>query len=52
MGRRVEALLDNQEKQSGLNRITFDGKHYPTGVYYYSIEAGEYSGTQKMLIIQ
>jgi len=52
MGRMVETLVDNQEKQSGTNRITFDGHRYPTGVYYYSIKASEYFGTQKMLIIK
>jgi len=52
MGRTIEVLLDNENKQSGINSITFDGNRYPAGMYYYSIQANEYFGAQKMLIIK
>jgi len=35
-----------------LHSATFDGSNYPVGMYYYTIQAGEYIGTQKMVLIK
>ncbi len=52
MGRQVEVLLDNEVKTEGTHLTTFDGSNYPTGMYYYTIRAGEYTDTQKMVLIK
>jgi len=52
MGRQVEVLLDNETKVKGTHSATFDGSNYATGMYYYTIQAGGYSGTQKMVLIK
>jgi len=42
--------LNNDEKTEGTHTVTFDGNNYPAGMYYYTIQAGEYYGTQKMIL--
>jgi len=49
-GRQIAVLLDNDQKTEGTHTVTFDGNHYPAGMYYYTIQAGEYYGTQKMIL--
>jgi len=52
MGRQIATLLDNESTITGTHQVTFDGTDYPTGVYYYTIQAGEFFGTQKMTFIK
>lgn len=52
MGREVEVLLDNKVTAAGTHLTTFDGSNYPTGMYYYTIQAGAYTSTQKMILIK
>jgi len=51
-GRKVAMLLDNEVKTEGTHLLTFDGSNYPAGMYYYTIRAGEYLGTQKMILVK
>jgi len=37
---------------SGTHTINFDAGAYPAGMYYYTIQAGAYSGTQKMILMR
>jgi len=53
-GRLVRKLLD-EEKESGIYKIHWDGKAtkgitVPSGVYFYQVQAGEHSGTRKMIL--
>ncbi len=50
MGRQIAVLLNNDQKTEGIHSLTFDGNEYPAGMYYYTIQAGEYYGTQKMIL--
>lgn len=50
MGKNVATLVDNKMKTTGEHTITFDGRGYPAGMYMTHIQAGEYSGTQKMIL--
>jgi len=52
MGRQIAVLLQQEAKSEGTHHITFDGNNYPAGMYYYTIQAGEYIGTQKMILIR
>jgi len=49
-GRKVAMLLNNEQQTEGVHLLTFDGSNYPAGIYYYTIQAGEYIGTQKMIL--
>jgi len=49
-GKQVAVLLNNDEKAQGTHSEIFNGANYPAGMYYYTIQAGEYYGTQKMIL--
>jgi len=51
-GRQIVALLNNEQQTEGTHQVTFDGNPYPAGMYYYTIQAGEYAGTQKMILVK
>jgi len=34
------------------HEVTFDGKNHPPGAYYYTIRAGDFFGTQKMVLVK
>lgn len=49
-GRQISVLVNNEVKTQGTHSVTFNGANYPAGMYYYTIKAGEYYGTQKMIL--
>jgi len=49
-GRQIAVLVDGRQQTVGTHTATFDGSSYPAGMYYYTIRAGEYAGTQKMIL--
>lgn len=51
LGREV-ATLTNGTIQAGEHRITFDGRQFPSGVYFYQLKAAEFSQTKKMLLLK
>lgn len=53
LGRGVAILVD-EFQQAGTHNSQFSTLNYslPSGVYYYKIEAGEYSDTKKMILIK
>lgn len=46
------AILENKVKSSGNYSVEFNGTNLPSGIYFYTLKAGEYSETKKMLLIQ
>ena len=52
MGRKVVVLKDGEQMLTGTHEINFDGSNHAAGMYYYTIQAGEYTGTQKMVLIK
>ncbi|MGH2575624.1 MAG: T9SS type A sorting domain-containing protein [Ignavibacteria bacterium] len=51
LGREV-AVLVNEELKPGTYEVDFDGTNYPSGVYYYRLEAGDYTETRKMALVK
>jgi photosystem II stability/assembly factor-like uncharacterized protein len=51
LGREV-ALLVNEELNPGSYSVTFDGSNYASGVYYYTIYAGSFTDTKKMMLVK
>ncbi len=49
LGEKIITLL-NEFKTAGNYTITFDGKHLPSGVYFYHIEVNDFSMTKKMVL--
>jgi hypothetical protein len=51
LGNEVTALVDGF-KQAGVYTVTFDASKYATGLYFYTIEAGDFRQTKKMLLVK
>lgn len=51
LGREVATLLEGQQI-SGDHSITFNASELTSGMYFYSIQAGEFSQTKKMMLVK
>ena len=51
LGREV-AILVNEKLNAGLYEYIFDGTNLTSGIYFYSIKAGEFVETKKMLLVK
>ena len=51
LGREVETLVD-EVKEAGQYTVKFNGKDLPSGMYLYTLSAGNFSKTNKMLLIK
>ncbi len=45
-------MVDEGFQDIGNYKITFSGKNYASGVYYYEIKSGDYSETKSMVLIK
>ncbi|MBN1302162.1 MAG: T9SS type A sorting domain-containing protein [Melioribacteraceae bacterium] len=51
LGREVATLV-NQYQNAGSYKIKFDASDYPSGMYIYTLSAGAFKASRKMLIIK
>jgi photosystem II stability/assembly factor-like uncharacterized protein len=51
LGRKIKVLV-NEKQSPGIYEVTFDGTNFSSGVYFYRIEASNFSETKKMLVIK
>ena len=51
LGNKV-AVLVNEKKPAGNHTISFDAKDMTSGIYFYSIKAGDFLKTKKMLLVK
>lgn len=51
IGREIEVLV-NQQLQPGTYEVDWDASSYPSGVYYYRLESGNFTETKKMVLIK
>lgn len=51
LGRAVATLV-NQNQDAGNYQVAFDGSNLATGIYIYSIQAGEFHESKKMLLVK
>ena len=51
LGKEV-AVLVNNEKTTGTYEVTFDASKLNSGVYFYKITSGDFSGVKKMLLVK
>ncbi len=52
LGQQVAILANNESTTAGYKEVSFNGANFPSGVYFYSITAGDYSQTRKMILIK
>jgi hypothetical protein len=51
LGQKLVELV-NSEKPAGHHTINFDGSNLSSGIYFYSIQAGEFSAVKKMILLE
>lgn len=51
LGQQVKTLV-NQSQRQGTYTVTFDAASLPSGIYFYSIEAGNYNEVKKMILLK
>ncbi len=50
MGRHITTLSNDEMTSAGEHQVTFEAANYTAGMYFATIQAGEYFGTQKMIL--
>jgi hypothetical protein len=50
-GKKIETMV-NQNMQAGYYRIDWNASKYSSGVYYYRLEAGEFTEAKKMVLLK
>ncbi len=51
LGQQVKTLV-NQTQGQGTYTVTFNAPSLPSGIYFYSIEAGDYTQVKKMILLK
>ena len=51
LGKEV-AVLVNENLSPGIYEAVFEGSNYPSGIYYYKLEAGSFSEVRKMILLK
>jgi len=51
LGKEIKELV-NVEQEAGNYKITFDGKSFSSGIYFYKIETDNFSITKQMLLLK
>jgi hypothetical protein len=46
------AVLVNQNQQPDVYQIEWNALNFPSGVYFYKLHAGDFTGTKKMILIK
>ena len=45
-------VLENESKEAGIYNISFNASELSSGIYFYKIEAGQFSQTRKMMLVK
>jgi len=51
LGKEIETLV-NEKQSPGTYEVTWDASAFPSGVYFYRLEAGDFKQTNKMILIK
>ncbi len=51
LGSEITTLV-NEKQNAGSYSVEFDASNYPSGVYYYKLEAGDFSEVRKMILLK
>jgi hypothetical protein len=51
LGKEIATLV-NDELKAGVYNKTFDGSNFASGVYFYRIDAGDFTDVKKMVLVK
>jgi hypothetical protein len=51
LGQEIATLVNGEQKASTYE-VTFDASKFATGIYFYTVKAGNYSNTKKMMLVK
>ena len=51
LGREVSVLV-NERRDAGVHEVKFDGSNLASGVYFYRIQAGDFTQTKRLLLLK
>ena len=51
LGREVQTLVNDQTVE-GSHTVTFDGADFPSGIYFYRLEAGDFADTKILTVLK
>ena len=46
------AVLVNEEQDKGFHKVDFSASNLPSGVYFYRLQAGDYTSVKKMILLK
>ncbi|MGA8263293.1 MAG: T9SS type A sorting domain-containing protein, partial [Ignavibacteriaceae bacterium] len=49
---KLVSTLVQEEKQPGNYKVQFNGAAFPSGVYFYRMQAGNYTETKKFILLK
>ncbi len=52
LGQIVNTLVNNEYTSAGIKEVSFNAANMPSGVYFYSLESGNFSQTKKMMLVK
>ena len=52
LGNEVQTVIDNQTMSSGDHSVRIDASYLSSGIYFYTLRAGQYKSTQKMMLVR
>ncbi len=51
LGQKIETLI-NKPMPVGYHEVQFNAQYFPSGIYLYSIQAGNFQDVKKMILIR
>ena len=51
-GREISSLINNQQYNAGAHSFDFNASNLASGVYFYRIQAGDFTEIKKMMLIK
>ncbi len=52
LGREITTLINNEVQNAGKYKVTFDASRLSSGIYFYSLNAGQFVQTKKMILVK
>jgi len=50
-GQKIQTLVD-EDQEAGYHEVSWSGEGLANGIYFYRIEAGEFTQTRKMIMLK